>query len=151
MAPTPREIEALLAKKSLHHHVKSDSPGSMLNFGGLEDIFDENVHVSIPGLDVDIHGVAALDGDDVHPNVPALTDIIDTEKPISAPPPHVIGGGDDSHAVIIATSKATTKSGQPWDHDTVALIHFNESNKIDSVKLYIDTKHVIDHHNAHGV
>jgi hypothetical protein len=42
-------------------------------------------------------------------------------------------------------------TGEPWDHDTVALIHFNESNKIDSVKLYIDTKHVIDHHTAHGV
>jgi hypothetical protein len=41
--------------------------------------------------------------------------------------------------------------GKPWDHETVTLLHFNSQNKIDSVKLYIDTKHVHEHHEAHGV
>lgn len=112
MAPSPREIERLLSQKPLHEHVKGDDPGSMLHFGGLEDIFDDNIHIQIPGLDVDIHGVAQLEADEVHPNVPNMTDIIDTSHPVHAPPPHVIGGGDDDHAVIILTSKAMTKSGK---------------------------------------
>lgn len=110
MAPTSAEIEQLLTSRPIHEHIKSDNPG-ILNFGGLENIFADNIHIEIPGLDVDIHGLEQFESDSVHPDIPSLTDVINTDLPVEVSAPHVIGGGDDSHAVIIANSKGTTHSG----------------------------------------
>lgn len=112
MAPTKDQIAALLQQNPLHQHVKKDDPGSLLHFGGLEDLFTDNIHISIPGLGIDIHGSEALSASSAHPDVPPLTDIINTDHPVEALPPHVIGGGSDDWAVAILGSKATTHSGK---------------------------------------
>lgn len=112
MAPTKDQIAALLQQNPLHKHVQKDDPGSLLHFGGLEDLFTDNIHISIPGLGIDIHGSEALSASSAHPDVPPLTDIINTDHPVEALPPHVIGGGDDDWAVAILGSKATTHSGR---------------------------------------
>lgn len=39
--------------------------------------------------------------------------------------------------------------GEPWNHETVGLIHFTPEGKIDAVKAYIDTQHVVKHLDAH--
>lgn len=109
MAPTKDEIANLLQQQPVATQAQSGNPGSILQFGGLEQLFTSNVHISIPGFGIDIRGVGAVDS---HADVPSLTDVIDTSRPIQTLPPHVIGGGDDDWAVAILTSKATTKSGK---------------------------------------
>ncbi|KAF5027125.1 hypothetical protein F66182_751 [Fusarium sp. NRRL 66182] len=149
MAPTRDQISALLQQNPLQEHAQGDNPGSLLHFGGLESLFTKDIRISIPALDIDIRGQEALSASNSHSDIPALTDIIDTKRPIETLPPQVIGGGSEDWAVAVLTSKATTVSGKPWNHETVGLIHFTPDGKIDIVKAYIDSKHVVGHIDSH--
>ncbi|KXX73798.1 hypothetical protein MMYC01_204606 [Madurella mycetomatis] len=151
MAPTAAQIEALLQQKPLHSHIKSGNSGSMLHLGGLEDILADDVTLEIPGLGVEVQGRDKLTSADVHHKIPPMTNVINADHPVETLPPHVIGGGSDEWAVAILTSKAMTHSGKAWDHQTVALMHFNADDKIDLLRGYIDTKHVHEHIEAHGL
>ncbi|KAK0630902.1 hypothetical protein B0T17DRAFT_599008 [Bombardia bombarda] len=132
--PTAAEIKALLTQQSLHENIKSGDSGSLLHFGGLETIFADDIVLEIPGLGIKVQGAAKITGDDVHPDIPSASDVIHPDHPIETPPPVVIGGGDEDWATAILNSTAKTHHGKDWDHETVALIHFNTEGKIDLLR-----------------
>ncbi|KAI0103210.1 hypothetical protein GGR51DRAFT_525018 [Nemania sp. FL0031] len=151
MAPSSTEIRGLFQgfpgelTDSAPAFVKSGTPGSFLQFGGLEEAFADDVKLEIPGLGITIQGAETLKSAKPHPDIPDLADVIQFDQPGEASVSQVIGGGSDEWSVAILKSKAATRTGLPWNHETVVLMHFNSDNKVDSLKLYVDTKHIQDH------
>ncbi|KAI1819901.1 hypothetical protein F4861DRAFT_99159 [Xylaria intraflava] len=141
MAPAAEYIRSLIQQNSAVALAQSPQPGSILKLGGLKDILAADVRIEFPGLDVEIHGADKLDADVVHPQIPPLVNVLDVSKPIESLPPQVYVGSDDS-VVLIVTNKATAVSGKPFNNTTVAVLHFDSSEKIDHITAYVDTKHI---------
>ncbi|GAP91099.1 hypothetical protein SAMD00023353_1501650 [Rosellinia necatrix] len=145
MAPTTATIRSLLEKTPGNIAAKRSNPGSLFQLGGLEEILAPNVKVEIPGFAVTVTGAEAIKSLSPHPEFPALASIIRLDQPLTSTVTHVVGGGSDDIIVAITSSKATTHSGKPWDHESVLVLHFNNQDQIDSLKAYIDTKSISEH------
>lgn len=71
--------------------------------------------------------------------LPALMNALDTSKPMNTEVVRVIGGGDSPWAAVELLSTGTSKKGEPWHHESVTVLRFNEDGKIAEAKGYFDT------------
>jgi len=153
--PSNADVKNLL-ESSFQSNLKSSdlkSTGETLfQFGHLNDLFADDISVHINGHEFQLAGQhQSLDSFKDHlasDDVPPLSSVIDVTKPIQGSVAHVIGGtsGDDSDwKAVILKSTATTTNEEPWNHEMVVALRFNQDGKIIDLRAYPDTLHVHNH------
>ncbi|KAK2736193.1 hypothetical protein FQN57_000867 [Myotisia sp. PD_48] len=140
-------IESHFVAKAQDGSFKNNHP--ILHFGGLEQIFADNIDFHISGLpDQKISGASHFNTVASSGSLPSMHQVYDLNKPFDLKVLHVIGGDNDVRKAVVLHKTATTVKSdkdQPFSHETVIVLVFNQQGKITELRAYSDSASIGKH------